>query len=227
MARPTYNISGTAMGASTGEAVTVTVGAGSNRCAYYFILNRDAGGGDVTGVSCTGGSMAQIGTTIADGNAKWRAYRYVEPGTGSFTVTPTISGTRAHIGILMVLNGVDQTTPEGTLTQAAAKTATVNISDDQLLLTFHGTENSGLPAPPIFTPSGTATQTEYHDVGLDAYGYYGVSSLTPTTATPATGAFTSTGGDSLGIFAIPVNGVTGGGSTQPPRSYYTTRLRRA
>ncbi len=212
MPRPTINVSGDAGGTGTGTAVTVTVGAGSNRVAYYFINNRDAGAGDVTGVSCTGGSMTQIGSTGTTANGKMRVFRYVNPGTGSFTVTPTISAAREHHGLLIVLNDVDQVTPNGTVSIAT----TTNVTDNQILLTFRGDEASATPAVPVYTPNGTATQTEYGDVRTSRV--YVVGSLTPTTGTPVTGSFSfggSTDGSQTYVMAVNVAVTAPTINTQP------------
>jgi hypothetical protein len=213
MPRPTYNTSGANGATSTGVTTTVTVGAGNNRCAYILVFNRDAGVGDVTSISCTGGTPTQIGVTETIGNGKGRIYRFLNPSVGSFSVTPTLSGTREHRVIVFVLNDVNQTTPDGTVSQVTAGgntglTRTVNVTDNQILLAFAMCEDGeSQPTPPSFTPTGTAVQTTYED-GTEPVSsrYFSVASLTPTTGTPVTVSFAYAGGaDSSAAFAFAVN----------------------
>ncbi len=231
MPRPTYNTSGANGATSTGVTTTVTVGAGNNRCAYILVFNRDAGVGDVTSISCTGGTPTQIGSTQTVGNGKARVYRFLNPAVGSFSATPTISGSREHRVIILVLNDVNQITPDGTVSQVeagsnAGLSRTVNITDSQILLAFAMCEDgASQPTPPSFTAAGTAVQTLYED-GKEPVSsrYFSVVSLTPTTGTPVTAAFTYAGGaDSSATFAFSVN--YGASETGPRISMQQTGVR--
>lgn len=210
MATPVFDAASSGQQA-TGTTLTVahTVTTNSNRGLWVETVNRNAGVGTITGVTYAGSAMTQLGTTLVASNGDIKIWFLLAPATGTNNIVATCSADRA-----MCLGGIscydlDQTTPNGTVSQGAGLSRTVTITDTQLLLSFAGLEGSG--TAPLFTSTGTA-QTERFDTGVAA-GIYFVTGASQTGNGSTVASFTFGGtNDGDGTYAVPIN-VAASGNT--------------
>lgn len=187
--------------------VAFNAGTGSDRVLYAFTHWENA---IVTAATFNSVAMTQIGTS---GNG--RLWRLINPGSGSLNLrfTTNTGGTTQYDAI--VLSGVDQTTPNGTLTSGSgtgtsSNTGSVTLPADGLVLGFLRTAWLGNSlAPTIVSPS---TLRGAHWSGNTGHGIAG-GSRTSTGAVAWTHDSAAWGAIGVPVNAVAVPGEISGGVT--------------
>ena len=153
-------------GGTTSLSFSHTCSSSADRAIYVVTNNRDAGAGDVTGVTYNSVSLTELtGSPWGFGNSDLRVFRLVAPATGANDVVVTLDGSRPIIAAAISFTGVDQTTPDGT---PAADTTDLSVDvasvvSGSIVLGIGVVEDTSPPGPPAFSPTGTATVTERVD----------------------------------------------------------------
>lgn len=114
------SLSGLMTSAAHAPSASLDLGSGSNRVVYICIRNNTGGNDGAASAPTIGGSASTlVGPQTPDSVAYYTVYRYIGPPTGSSTVavpmTYNYQDYNAWI-IVLVIEGVDQTTPNDTLT---------------------------------------------------------------------------------------------------------------
>jgi len=86
----------------------------------------------------------------------------------------------------------------------ALTSGAITLTADQSLLSFFATEDSGGSVPPQYTATGTATQTKYHDGGLNFQR--GVAFWQDVTGSCTASVTYGGSNDGTAFFAVPLNG---------------------
>ncbi|MCA9061772.1 MAG: DUF4347 domain-containing protein, partial [Planctomycetaceae bacterium] len=104
-----------------------TVNSGTDRVLYVQIAIDGLGAG-VNSVTYGGVALTQVGR--GTGNHAVEIWRLIAPSVGTANVVISFGGTTAAAAGAMTLNGVDQSTPNGTFVSASgtSTTASVNVS---------------------------------------------------------------------------------------------------
>lgn len=184
--------------------------AGSDRLLLVMTVNRNAGGGTITGVTYNGVAMSQVGSMVEFFGANWeyRLWALVAPASGANALAIALDGAREVCAVVMSFNAVDQGAPYGTREDDGAADATA----DQILASFFGETDHG-SAGLSFTSTGTG-QTERTEGGAPRVWGTGATQNGP--GTPVTASFSVAGESavtSFGTFVLPINGITAGGGS--------------
>ena len=166
----------TASQVASATNVAFNVGTGSDRVLYVWTYWDNS---NVTAATFNSVSMTQIGTS---GNG--RLWRLIAPGSGSLNLRFTVSDGGTTQFVAIALSGVDQTTPNGTLTSASgtstsSNSGSVTVPTDGLALGFLRTGYlNNATAPAIASPS---TLRGGHYSGSTGHGVAGGSRTTTGT----------------------------------------------
>lgn len=165
-------------GAGTGQTVSITVPAGSNK--VLLLITATYNDGTSTGCTATWDGNAMTNVTSGAGGGvgtdfRWSMFRYVAPAatTGNVIITWDASVT-LRLAHILVFDGADQTTPIAA-TGTEAGTAASSVSDTVVL-----SADYQLPFASVFSDSAThslqSAQTEVFNTtnasGNDSFGYF-------------------------------------------------------
>jgi hypothetical protein len=212
MALPTVDTA-SRFGGFTDLATASHTCSGTNRLLHVFTFNRDAGAGDVTGVTYNSVAMTLVSTALAVDVSWMRVWQLVAPASGLNTVEVTLSGFRTVEVQCISYSGVNQSMPIG-LFNTPFTTTTLSPSDsltltaDQLGVRFCGQQLAG-GGTESFVATGTDS-TERTD-GYNTPQYASIATQTGVGSITGGFTFSSSYTDYTGMLAVPVNGITGGG----------------
>lgn len=216
-------IDATTQGSIAGAAsltISHTVGSGSDRVLYVFVMGQNStdlmASGTVTYGGTSMGSPLQSVLELGNGSNFMRVFRMTAPtsGTANVVITPSAS---AYIHAYCVsLTGVDQTTPEGTInTSPASGPAATSDTPISTTVTL-GTDGMAIDmltrraASSSLTPDASQTRLGTEQTG-GAIATSGCSYKTGSGSTTMT--WTHAGVGNLSHLVVPVNAAAGGGYT--------------
>jgi hypothetical protein len=194
---------------ATSVSLDCTVSSGSNRLALLGVTHSFSGGGVVTNLTFAGISATTISTATAGTDVRSILARVTAPASGLQSMTFDISEFEDTTSGVVLLTGVDQTTPVdtgATATGTTETTATVDVSStsgdlvvDLVSWVFGDCQPAGFAvgagqtARTSLTPSegptfgmsteagGTTTTMSWTCQSMDAWAIAGVS-VNPATA---------------------------------------------
>lgn len=206
------------IGGASSQTLSHTVGSGSDRVLYVFSVCLNSTDYLASSTVTYGGTSlgSPIGSLSIASNQFMYVWRMLAPpsGTASVVITPS-AGAFLHT-FAISLEGVDQTTPNGTLVGANTGFPTspintaITVAAGGMAIDMASAKTTGV----TFTPQGSQTQSGT----TQSSGVSTSASSRLADATQMGWAISSTSGSFLQI-AVPVNpasgGGGGGGSTLP------------